>query len=550
MFRILLFTTALLVSFSGRAQVAVDWVQRQGAYTTDRGIAVKVDSHSNVFAGGIFTDTLYLDGQYHYGLGFLDSYVSKLDSTGAYQWLTLVQGPKDDQLTRLALLGNGDVMATGTFADSVSIDNQTIYAQGNDDAWLARLNGNDGSVQWLISVGSVYAYETVGGLCCDANAIYWAVNYGATCIIGTQSLTAQGLNDAAIITVDLDGNIISTKSFSGSANDNITTLATDHQGNVFAGGKYNGDFYGRQNNGGFDMFVIKINGADTLWMKTFGGAGSETATAMTFNNDQLFVAAWSNDTLQVNDTLVASDQGGEMLMLSCDPNGNQQWLFHGFEGEGADYINDVTAACNGDILFTGYTTYFANHEPLSPSLSVKQAGCAFGDTYVARMNTVGELLWIKNTLGTNLNSGNAVATDSSGHIYITGYFTDSLYLYNTAIKGNGGNDGFLFRFTHSVACVVADDTLDAALTLSQSNGFMLYPNPSNGKAYIVSTKSFANAQLIVCDITGRTVHQAVVNTNDSVVALQQLIGSIAPGYYTVTFSSKNCRASLAWIVTQ
>ncbi|HZG00562.1 MAG TPA: hypothetical protein VEY71_06140, partial [Chitinophagales bacterium] len=222
------------------AQIDVDWVSRHGSYTTDRCNAVCVDGEANLFTAGIFTDTLSLNGQTHIGIGFLDGYIAKLDSNGNQIWIQLALGPDDDQPTHLITLPNGDVVASGNFGDSISISNATVHALGNDDVWLARLNGEDGAVEWLISVGSVYAYENVGGLVATNDAIHWAVNFGSTINISTNTFTSQGFNDAAIIKLDHDGNIISTNVLSGSHNDNVLSLAADNDGNVYAGGRFNG----------------------------------------------------------------------------------------------------------------------------------------------------------------------------------------------------------------------------------------------------------------------------------------------------------------------
>lgn len=553
MLRFLSFFVLTFVSFSVNAQVNADWIVRHGAYTTDRGTALAVDKQSNLIAAGVFTDTLALAGQTIYGLGFLDSYVSKLDSNGNYFWLTHIKGPKDDVVTNVVTLDNGDVIATGTFADSVEIGTIKSYAQANDDVWLARLDATDGSPLWLISAGSYFAYERVGGLAVNPDYIYWAINFGSDLIIGDDTVTAQGFNDASVAIYDFNGNYQGVNTLTGSGNDNITDIACNEFGQVFAAGRFNGIFYGDTAAGNFDLFYTLLFGGEPVWMKTFGGAGSESITALTRDaQNNIYLAGIFVDTLQLEDTTLLPDAVGsdQVFVMRVDLNGNPNWYFVGFPDSGADYITDIAVACNGDLLFTGLTTYFANESPQSPQLNSTNLRCQFGDTYLARMNENGELLWIKNTLGTNLNSGTALASDSAGHVYITGYFTDSLYLFNAEINGRGGNDAFLFRITDTVSCLPEIiDTIDAIQNALVDQRAIIFPNPSDGYSFIFMNTT-QPTHVTLTDVTGKMLDEANVSVSTNPIPLFQLFGKLEPSIYFVTVDDGRSRQTLKWVIAR
>jgi len=533
------------------AQTQADWIHHNGAYTTDRGTAVAVDKQSNVFVAGIFTDTLYLNGQTYYGDGFLDSYVAKLDSNGNYVWIQLVHGPKDDQAERLTVIPNGDVVVTGTFADSVQIGTLIAHAQANDDVWLTRLSSVDGTPQWLKSAGSYYSYERVGGLTSNINYIYWGINFGSDLIIGNDTITADGFNDALVATCDFDGNVLETDVLTGSGNDNITAMTCNDFGQLFVGGRFNGTFYGDTAVAGFDLFYGLLYGGTVEWMKTYGGQGSESITAITRDaNDNVYLAGWFIDSLPMADTTLLPDDvwSDRVFVESIDGDGNPNWYYVGFPDSGADNISDIAVACNGDLLFTGYSTYFANQSPEAPKHHPQtNVRCQFGDTYIARMSNTGELLWIKNTLGTNLNSGLGIAADSSGHIYVTGYFTDSLYLQNVAIDGRGGNDAFLFRL-NDLSCVTEDTTVITVIANPQHHQAVIYPNPSNGNSYLLLNEGSSNTMLTLTDVSGKTLDTGNVKTANS-VSLQDVFAKQAAGIYFVNVTADHKTQTLKWVIT-
>jgi len=308
------------------------------------------------------------------------------------------------------------------------------------------------------------------------------------------------------------------------------------------------------------MFCGKLSDAGFEWLNAYAGIGSEVTTSLTVSDNILCAAGWSNDTLTIGDSTIGCDYSGEMLMIGLDLSGAQQWVFHGFPDlVGNDYITATTKACNGDLFFTGYTTYFAAQLPESPlhqgdEKSFRaQPRCAFGDTYLARMNTTtGELLWIKNALGTNLNSGLGLATDSAGHVFIGGYFTDSLYLKNIAVKGIGGNDAFVFRFTDTVSCLPGVvDTVTTALHLNElESAPLLFPNPSDGHSLLYMNNPNSNTHIMLTDVTGKMLFSETVVTESQPVPLFRLFGAIAPGVYVVTVGNKNTRQSLKWTVVK
>jgi hypothetical protein len=107
----------------------------------------------------------------------------------------------------------------------------------------------------------------------------------------------------------------------------------------------------------------------------------------------------------------------------------------------------ITFDASGNIIATGY----------QGSYSVDYGGGAkinqgYTDIWVAKYGTTGTHIWSKTIGGYAYDQGNAVATNSTGDVYVAGYFGQDLYNFGVnfgggAILSNGGFDAFLAKYS-------------------------------------------------------------------------------------------------------
>ena len=75
-----------------------------------------------------------------------------------------------------------------------------------------------------------------------------------------------------------------------------------------------------------------------------------------------------------------------------------------------------------------------------------EKACPFGDLTFLKYDTSGTMVWMEHTLGTNYNIANGVTVDNLGNCFVTGYYTDSIWLSSFLRTALDGSDILLFRF--------------------------------------------------------------------------------------------------------
>lgn len=124
-------------------------------------------------------------------------------------------------------------------------------------------------------------------------------------------------------------------------------------------------------------------------------------------------SSMKNDSLELNSKPVTS-------FVTVMEDWNRTW-----GGSNNDYGEDIVIDQNGDIICAGHTYSFSMGQ---------------NDVCLVKYNELGDQLWNTTWGGGSYDTAQAIATDSLGNIYITGY---------TSSYGEGGNDFFLLKYTIS-----------------------------------------------------------------------------------------------------
>ena len=97
------------------------------------------------------------------------------------------------------------------------------------------------------------------------------------------------------------------------------------------------------------------------------------------------------------------------------------------------------------------------------------------DCFLAKYSSAGSVVWATRIAGTTTSTdvGFGVATDSSGNVFVTGYYTAALTLYNT-----GGGTGASLAFTGGT---------DAFLVKYSPDGFILQTVPASSNVLVSGT---------------------------------------------------------------
>ncbi|WP_435355385.1 SBBP repeat-containing protein [Emticicia sp. SJ17W-69] len=109
-------------------------------------------------------------------------------------------------------------------------------------------------------------------------------------------------------------------------------------------------------------------------------------------------------------------------------------------GTNFDSGQKVVVDASGNIYVTGYYSGTATFGT-TIKVSVGQ-----NDIFVAKYNNVGILQWVQSAGGTSDDRGYGIAIDATGNVYITGSFFGNTTFGSNTINSTGGHDIFILKY--------------------------------------------------------------------------------------------------------
>jgi peptidoglycan hydrolase-like protein with peptidoglycan-binding domain len=146
-----------------------------------------------------------------------------------------------------------------------------------------------------------------------------------------------------------------------------------------------------------------------------------------------------------------SSQSPAFTILQSDPcisviassSSSQSYFAVTFGGTNNNQGESIAVDSSGNIYITGYfyeTVDFGGG-------NVTSAGST--DIFVLKLNSSGTFQWVNTYGGTSFDFGRGIAVDSSGNIYITGYFYETVDFGAGNITSSGSADIFVLKLNSS-----------------------------------------------------------------------------------------------------
>lgn len=159
----------------------------------------------------------------------------------------------------------------------------------------------------------------------------------------------------------------------------------------------------------------------TLWSSVMGGGGNDYWNAVACDSDGNVIAVGS-----INGYIIINKYSSAGVMM---------WS----KQLGAGYCSGVVCDSSDNIFVTG--AYLGNGDFGGGVLP----GQGYSDIFVVKYSPTGAHIWSKGFVGSAEDAGKAIAVDSSGDVYVTGFFYAAVNFGGISLTSAGGSDIFLVK---------------------------------------------------------------------------------------------------------
>ncbi len=308
-----------------------------------------------------------------------------------------------------------------------------------------------------------------------------------------------------------DGTILSAISFGGGGNDVLTGLATDASGNVFMGGYYDSDtlrfgsYVLTNTNASDNAFLVKLDpNGNVLWAKNCDVAANSTimpignSNVAVDNSGNVYFAADLMGTSANFDghniTYNLAPAGGAMFVVKFDGNGTYKWAttsqsLNTSLDPGVALPLAITIDNDGNCIAVG--SYSGDNS--FGSTIIPTSNDNYFDRFATKIDgSTGTFSWANRAgVWQGPDQNEAVATDGSGNIYLTGEYINP----TEGEQSNAYSDDF---FIQKLA--------------TNGDSSWLYHSPMRSFRYAITTDIAGNSYVGV-SVQDSVAHFGVITVN-------------------------------------
>lgn len=434
------------------AGTSFQWVTYVGGSLEDNATAVAVDTQGNVvIAGDTESNNYPVAAAYQPSrAGGTDAFVTKIAANGAsLVYSTYLGGGENDVAYGLTLDGGGSACVTGsTFSTDFPVLKafQPSFGGRIFDAFVTKLAANGASLQYSsylggssYDIGYAIAADSVGNLFVAGTTFstnfpvkgaFQATAGGGTCSGGTFT---SNCSDAFVSKVDPSASgaasLVYSTYLAGTAIDHASGIAVDGAGQAVVVGSTTSTNFPTANAvqasraGGYDAFVAKLNtaGSGLVSATYLGGTGFDEASEVALSAGGATAVGLTGSTGYPTAAPIQATHGGGESM----------------------FVAKIVAATSSSI-----------------GLSLVSVSAA--DAFVSRIDASGSPLTFSSFVGGSKNDyANGVASDSAGHLYLTGNTASANFPFASPAQPALGGDTDAWAAKITMGPVV---TADVAIT--------------------------------------------------------------------------------------
>lgn len=372
-------------------------------------------THQGILISGIFQDSIFFGSLKSFTPAYTGGYSALVDTLGSPIWLNRYGG-----LATISQILNcssplGTSFIAGVFTDSLQLTGQPLSRTGERGIFISKLlpDGSEANPFIIRATGKC----NLGGISCNDSLL---------CIAGSFSDTLQ-LADTTLISI---------------GEEDVFIALFSHEGAL--------------------MQVIIA-----------GGMGNEHVRSVLLSPEgEIGITGWFDYAFLMDNKIVTSNGGKDLFIAVLDTAFNVKWLKN-IGGQGDDYGYAICKNSRNEYFVSGNFVHNMNIPDENGNLIEYDASNAFGNAFVAKISSKGELKASYNLPATSEDFCKTLIVDDNGFITAAGNFYQKMNLqgigeFNDSLVSAGERDIFILRFLDLCENFNVNAGIDTALCPGQT----------------------------------------------------------------------------------
>lgn len=433
--------------------------------------------------------------------------VASYCQTPGLSWLGVLDGDNTKSPSQITVDNAGNVYTVGLFMGTLDVDptndENLVISEGSADGFIIKQKPT-GDLEWMYRVGGdQYQSVTTIDIGADGNIVVTGYYEGTVDFdrgTGTTEYTSSFLSPY-IMKLSPDGVFIWAKGFDSDGSAGITSVSIDKSNNnIFIAGLFQGVLDSDPSAADFPIAAVDL--AD-LWFAKFepdgdfitavtaGGSGDDKVISMELDGNNHVVAMGTfSGTVDLNPgtgtNTYTSNGSDDMFVLKLDNAFAYQWAGQVASPSQIDPRALAIDASN-NIYFNG--TIYGNTD-FDPAAGNTNTGGTGGNFFVAKWKPDGSYEWAKGVGGLTQETGEALAVDGNGNVFVAGTFTQNFDInpdapFEVIAFKPAGFDLYLAKFSSSGSLlwyqpIPSGDIISAASLATDSNNNIYMTGEWNG----------------------------------------------------------------------
>lgn len=192
----------------------------------------------------------------------------------------------------------------------------------------------------------------------------------------------------------------------------------------------------------FNALNVKINAQapDFAWAKRAGGTEADAASRITADaSGNSYVTGIFRGSASFDTITLTSSGSTDIFIAKYDASGKVLWAKQA-GGPDIDAGKNIAVDISGNSYVTGE---FRGTSTFGSTILTSSGNY---DTFIAKYDSSGNLVWVRQSGGTADEMGRGIIVGSSGDCYITGYFDGSASFGTTTLTSTGSFDIFVAKY--------------------------------------------------------------------------------------------------------